>query len=138
MRAMCTSALVEETAFETRLGLSYLPSEMLRHRHCQGFPRSRVELALAPVSVVVDMRDMATINTLTVSATKGKKNDTFCAVYIYTCVILPRQARDKHRENSKKSAVFLPAGFDTIFPVDDMLEAIGNERKNGVFFHHAP
>eukprot|EP01046_Picozoa_sp_COSAG06_P014022 COSAG06_NODE_858_length_11909_cov_6.018036_14_plen_125_part_00 len=82
MRAMCTSALVEETAFETRLGLSYLPSEMLRHRHCQGFPRSRVELALAPVSVVVDMRDMATINTLTVSATKGKRTVLFVRFYI--------------------------------------------------------
>jgi hypothetical protein len=30
------------------------------------------------------------------------RNATFCAIYALKCVILPRQARDKHRENSKK------------------------------------
>ena len=71
MRLMCTSALIEDTALEMRCGMSYLPSDMLRHRHCQGFPRYRVEVALAPINVVLDMRDMATINTLSVSAGKG-------------------------------------------------------------------
>jgi hypothetical protein len=71
MSTMCTSALVEETAFELKLGQSYLPGEMLHHRHCQGFPRSRVELALAPINIVLDMRDMAVINLVTTSASKG-------------------------------------------------------------------
>jgi hypothetical protein len=32
---------------------------------------------------------------------------TFCfEPFIYKTIILPRQARDKHRENSKKTAVF--------------------------------
>jgi D-arabinose 1-dehydrogenase-like Zn-dependent alcohol dehydrogenase len=36
----------------------------------------------------------------------GAKNATFCAIFNVKCIILPRQARDKHRENSKKSGVF--------------------------------
>ena len=71
MQLMCTSNLIENTALEIRCGMSYLPSDMLRHRHCQGFTRSRVEVALAPIRAVLDMRDMATINALSVSAGKG-------------------------------------------------------------------
>jgi hypothetical protein len=33
------------------------------------------------------------------------RNATICAILYIKCIILPRQARDKHRENSKKSGV---------------------------------
>eukprot|EP01046_Picozoa_sp_COSAG06_P029673 COSAG06_NODE_2770_length_6314_cov_1.878681_4_plen_147_part_00 len=36
----------------------------------------------------------------------GKKTQIFCAVSILKMIILPRQARDKHRENSKKRDTF--------------------------------
>ena len=71
MSTMCKSALVEETAFELRVEWSCLPGEMLHHRHCQGFPRFRVELAVAPIDIVLDMRDMAVVNLVTNSASKG-------------------------------------------------------------------
>ena len=32
-----------------------------------------------------------------------RKKQNFCAIYIYKCIILPRQAGDKHRENSKNA-----------------------------------
>jgi hypothetical protein len=34
-----------------------------------------------------------------------------CHLYI-KCIILPKQARDKHRENSKKDIAFLQANAD--------------------------
>ena len=37
-----------------------------------------------------------------VFAILGANNASFCAIYIYETIILPRQARDKHRENSKQ------------------------------------
>jgi hypothetical protein len=37
---------------------------------------------------------------------------TFCAIYIYKSSLLPRQARDKHRENSKKAGFVAAAELD--------------------------
>jgi len=37
----------------------------------------------------------------------GKKTRLFCRQFILKMIILPRQARDKHRKSSKKSTVFL-------------------------------
>jgi len=44
---------------------------------------------------------------------KARKRHFLSHLYI-KCIILPRQARDKHRENSKKSAVFPGLGADHI------------------------
>ena len=42
-----------------------------------------------------------------------RRKRTFCAIFILISIILPRQARDKHRKNSKKvSAVFLQGGLN--------------------------
>jgi len=38
------------------------------------------------------------------------KKRAFKAIYLYKMMILPRQARDKHRENSKK-ARFVEGGW---------------------------
>jgi hypothetical protein len=40
----------------------------------------------------------------------GAKNGTFCPLFILTMIILPRQARDKHRESTQKSAVLCRGG----------------------------
>ena len=37
---------------------------------------------------------------------RGKENASFCAIFILKIIFLPRQARDKHRENSKQRRVF--------------------------------
>ena len=45
------------------------------------------------------------------TSVRGEKTVFLSHLYIKT-MILPRQARDKHRENSKKSAVFSPEKLD--------------------------
>jgi hypothetical protein len=41
-----------------------------------------------------------------------RENESFCASLYYKTIILPRQARDKHRENSKQGLFFLSlAGY---------------------------
>jgi hypothetical protein len=35
-----------------------------------------------------------------------RRKRTFCAIFILKTIILPRQARDKHRKNSKKRVPF--------------------------------
>ena len=68
---MRESDLIKSTALEARIGQSYLPSDMLRHRYCLGFPRTRAEVEISPIDVLVDMRDMSTINALSASGAKG-------------------------------------------------------------------
>lgn len=36
----------------------------------------------------------------------GAKNAFFCAIVVLKMITLPRQARNKHRENSKRDAFF--------------------------------
>ena len=40
---------------------------------------------------------------------------SFCAIYTLKCVILPRQARDKHRETSKKRVAFLQGNISMTY-----------------------
>ena len=47
-----------------------------------------------------------TASTEMLAQTNGKKTGFFCHLYI-KCIILPRQARDKHRESTQKRARFL-------------------------------
>lgn len=119
MEMMCTSVLVDETGFELRLDQSFLPAQMLRHRYCQGFARSRLEVAIAPIDVVLDMRDMAVISLITTSAAKGFETmfpvddtlavgtmeaeqpaaaDPYDAVGTEFDIIIGRKVRDEHNE----------------------------------------
>ena len=45
----------------------------------------------------------------------GKETRPFAPIFIYIqCIILPRQARDKHRESTQKRTVFLQGGDDNV------------------------
>ena len=44
-------------------------------------------------------RDRARFNS------RGARKRHFCAIYMLKCILLPRQARDKHRETSKKRPI---------------------------------
>jgi hypothetical protein len=83
------------------------------------------ESGIADAAVIVSR---TVPSTLLLVPGKVRENGTFC---LYQCImiILPRQARDKHRENSKKNPVFsqveyfiaavtttvaMPAGYDPV------------------------
>ena len=56
------------------------------------------------------------------------------APFIYKCIILPRQAWDKHRENSKKSGVFARTHAQ-VGQLLDELERLGLADDTVVAFH---
>ena len=47
-----------------------------------------------------------------------RKRASFCAILYLKMIILPRQARDKHRESTQKETRFLPFEHQT-FPLDN-------------------
>jgi hypothetical protein len=68
---------------------------------------------------------MLVITIMQRSAATHLRKTAFLSHLCIKTIILPRQARDKHRENSKKDAVFPTQGFslhpdDTRLPAQDM------------------